>query len=213
MTDILKKPVHSVLIPITHIERLQNAGKLPKNAVSIDTEHAELPTEKQEKPARVQIPKIETVKAPKQQKLRTRLKVLHQALPEFPEEVKPPCNTCKASPCCKAFLVELTQEEYDSGLYDQYAVKLPKESKEQLRYNFTMFLSTVTVASALQEDRDSYYLEGKIGEDCPFLKNNRCSIYEDRPIVCRLYTCVGDPRITEEMRQGKQPVIGENNGK
>jgi len=26
--------------------------------------------------------------------------------------------------------------------------------------------------------------------DCPFLKDNRCSIYSERPIVCREFNCL-----------------------
>ena len=30
---------------------------------------------------------------------------------------------------------------------------------------------------------------------CVYLKNNKCSIYEHRPTVCREYTCKGDTRL------------------
>ena len=41
---------------------------------------------------------------------------------------------------------------------------------------------------------DNYYLQNKERSDaCVFLNetDEQCSIYEDRPLTCRLYSCVG----------------------
>ena len=43
--------------------------------------------------------------------------------------------------------------------------------------------------------RDHYYLEGK----CPFNKNNKCEIYEVRPLNCRRFMC-GRLLETEEVK-------------
>lgn len=32
--------------------------------------------------------------------------------------------------------------------------------------------------------------------DCPYLVNRKCSVYEDRPMLCRLYGVTDDPRLT-----------------
>ena len=33
------------------------------------------------------------------------------------------------------------------------------------------------------------------GKPCPFLVNNQCSIYEDRPLICRLHNSLNDDRL------------------
>lgn len=133
---------------------------------------------------------------------RLRLRVLNDRLPEIPEDKKPPCESCKAAPCCKAFLVELSKSEYESGLYEEYAVEITPEIEKQLHTQglaLTMLGSPVSCGEGVSK----YYLEGGIWDACPFLQeDNRCGIYENRPLTCRVYTCVGDKRITQEMRDG-----------
>ena len=205
MTDVLKKPVHPALLPLTHIQELHAKGKLPKNAVSLETQDsAPLPKETTVKAARVALPKIGASELLRKEKKKSRLRVLHDQVHPIPKDKIPPCNTCTEAPCCKAFMVELTQDEYESGLYDQYAVKLTNEARDQLKYNIGTVILSLNAVPLLLSNQDVYYLEGEAGQDCPFLdSSNRCTIYDDRPFVCRSYTCVGDSRITEQMRTGK----------
>lgn len=44
---------------------------------------------------------------------------------------------------------------------------------------------------------------------CPFLKDNECSIYEDRPLACRAYHVVSDPKLCDihENPDGKAGVM------
>lgn len=133
--------------------------------------------------------------------LRTKLRVLHESVP--PPEETPPCDTCKTAPCCSAFVVPLTPEEYESGIYGDYAVKLLKKDFE----NIQGLEWALTVMTAGNIKKDAYLLEGRMGEPCPFLQeDNRCGIYEKRPVTCRAYSCVGDSRITQGMRDGTEPV-------
>lgn len=205
MTDVLKKPVHTALIPLTHIQTLQAEGKLPKNAVSLETpEPIGLPQNKPVATSRMKLPISGASEIFRKEKMKTRLRVLYDKVPSIPKDKKPPCDTCTEAPCCKAFMVELTQDEYDSGLFADYAVKLTEEARNQLKFNVgTVILSLNALPLLLSRD-DVYYLEGEAGQPCPYLDNkNRCTIYNDRPVVCRSYTCVGDSRITEQMRTGK----------
>jgi Fe-S-cluster containining protein len=210
MTDHIKKPVHKALIPYSHIEKLEASGKLPKSYVSTAATHATLPVEPKPEKKSFSIPKVKGASSIKQDKLRTRLQIIYDRIPPFKEEDKPPCNTCKAAPCCKAYLVDLTKEEHESGVYGDYSIEMTPEIKDQLRYSWALVVPMMTMAPALNSKGTSYYLEGKVGDPCPFLQeDNSCGIYEDRPFTCRAYTCVGDPRITDEMRAGIEPVFGE----
>ena len=43
-------------------------------------------------------------------------------------------------------------------------------------------------------ERDPGARYGSLGLPCPFLKDNRCSVYEKRPLVCREYQVRSDPK-------------------
>lgn len=209
--DVLNKPVHFAVLKPSYIQelKLQEGGVIKKTP-----EAAELP--KQEKPKKkskkfnpfqgVQFDK-NTKSVTEQAKLRTHLRVLHDSYPPLPPEQVPPCDTCKASPCCSAFVVAITEDEYNSGLYGDYAVKLTQEQAKQVRGKMLLPI-TVTVPTVYNEEETQHFLEGRVGEPCPFLEgdgtNTWCGIYEDRPLVCRAYTCVDDPRITQAMRDGEE---------
>lgn len=141
------------------------------------------------------------VKQPKSTKLR--LRVLHDRVPPLPKDKVPPCDECEAAPCCTIFTVQLTKLEYESGIYGKHAVKFPVEVLEQFQGKMGELVApNAPELFLLKHDTPQYLLEGIRGAPCPFLgENNRCTIYNDRPLVCRTYTCVGDPRITSEMRK------------
>lgn len=207
--DVLKKPVHAVVLKPHHLQELQQQGKLPGGGVVKQAPPAQpLPKEEKPKPKRYNPLAGFDMKAmtspTKQAVKKTKLRVLHDNIPPIPKDKQPPCHECKTAACCRAFVVAISKEEYESGLYDPYAVELDPKYMKQLRGNV---LLTATAASPVHhvKDKTEYYLEGQIGEPCPFLdENNQCSIYDNRPITCRVYTCVGDPRITQKMRDGDE---------
>jgi len=202
MSDILKKPVHVALLRQTHLEKLAAAKKIDQTPFGLNpnVEPQPLPKEVKEKP--YQLPKLPNIA--KQVKTQLKLKVLHDRVPPIPEDKRPPCESCKTAACCRVFVVNIDPIEYESGLYGDAAVKITPEMFKQLNSRF-LLASMVTAPRA--SDVDSYYLEGKLGDPCPFLDdNNRCGIYSIRPITCRVYSCVGDSRITEGMRQGTEPI-------
>lgn len=195
-----KKPTHAALLKPTHIQKLAQEGKLPKRAYSVVP-----PEEPQKRRLPVVQPKRPKMAAgARKVALKAKVRAMHRKVQPLPEEMQPDCDSCKTAACCYAFLVPLLPAEYESGLYDEYAVKLTPDDVKNLRFGALGVLAVLNVPGlTTNTDSDQYYLEGAFGQPCVFLDDNaRCSIYDKRPLTCRAYTCVGDDRITEEMRQG-----------
>jgi Fe-S-cluster containining protein len=209
--DVLKEPVHLVVLKPHHVQELTRKGKLPGGGVVYQAPPPQtvLPGTKKLKKKYNPLEHFDmkSVMKPARDAIRkTRLTVLHNYVKPIPSELKPPCGECETSSCCRAFVVGITQREFESGYYDPYAVKLDPKYMKQLRGRL-LLPSTATSPILGVKDKSEYYLEGRIGEDCSFLKNNQCSIYEHRPITCRVYTCVGDERVTQDMRDGITTVF------
>lgn len=216
MTDVLKKPVHEALLDDTKIRELQDSGAYRDGVVRAQPK-ASQPLPKEETPPPVRKSKTGLVKfsplkgfspvkdaqeTTKKASLRAKLRVLQESV-SSPDA---PCDTCKTSACCSAFAVEITKTEYESGFYEPYAVKITPEMVKQLQGRI---LRPVTFGGPFlrQEEESYFYLEGRVGQPCSFLgEDNRCTIYDIRPIVCRAYSCANDERITEGMRQGTEPI-------
>jgi len=80
------------------------------------------------------------------------------------------CSQCGV--CCRLFLINLTKEEYNSGKY--------KTQFEELVF-FKDFKEAVSCgANILKQKEDG---------SCIYLKNDRCSIHQDRPKACRSFFC------------------------
>jgi len=93
------------------------------------------------------------------------------------------CDECRphcAAACCSGYgYVGLTEEEAGSGRYEYHEVAegcdcQACERMRELGIRYTL---------PKQADGSCIYLDGE----------RRCSIYADRPEVCRAYTCVGIP--------------------
>lgn len=138
--------------------------------------------------------KLPITKVKEQDRIRVKLDMVYATL-ESPNPV-PPCDTCETSACCYMFYVPITEEEYSSGRYEGVAVSVSPEAADQLESTHRLPKNPLRVPG-----EPVYYLEGVPGEPCPYLKDNRCSIYAHRPLICRTYSCVNDPRITEDMRK------------
>lgn len=208
--DVLKKPVHVAILKPAHIQKLAKEGKLPSYILTKQTpETISKPVEEKkvpELPAYRQIAK-KAAKQRSQTMLRTKLRVIHEHVDaDFSATTdkieKPPCETCQAV-CCVAFLVNISKEEYDSGLYGDYAVTITEKDKENLGKGVLVRLATMNAPTIHYVEEDKYFIEGSINTPCPFLtKSNKCSIYDKRPVTCRVYSCVDDDRVTKAMREG-----------
>lgn len=77
------------------------------------------------------------------------------------------CSQCGV--CCKLFLINLTQEEYNSKKYKtQFDEFVPDFQEAEL-----------TGANILAQKQDN----------CIYLKKNKCSIHSYRPQSCRNFFC------------------------
>ena len=85
------------------------------------------------------------------------------------EVISKKCEDCSEPKCCKKFFVPLTPHEYKSGKY-----KIDKKRKEK------GFIQLATKENS---------------NECIYLKNDKCSIWNNRPEVCREYHCYNDERV------------------
>ncbi len=65
-------------------------------------------------------------------------------------------------------------------------------------------VSNETDATAAWNDVSRRYYELRM--DCPFLENDSCSIYEERPIACREYNAVTAPSLCESFDSGIETI-------
>lgn len=194
-----KKHTHVALVKPTLLEKLKKEGRLTRSKTVV-----EMPVREEVIPPKSSMATAAAHGAASQDKTkaRTRLRILHDKAPTPTGDKTPPCDSCVTAVCCYAFLIYLTEDEYKSGLYGDYVVKLTPEVRRQLNNRASMqTLAGMSHLTRIIDNKDAFYLEGTISEPCPFLKDSKCSIYEHRPYVCRVYSCVGDIRITEEMRK------------
>ncbi len=80
------------------------------------------------------------------------------------------CTSCGV--CCKLFLINLNNEEYESGLYKTIfgSFGITNHFSEARAYG----------ANFLAQNKD---------DSCVYLKNNSCLIHHKRPFVCRRFFC------------------------
>lgn len=92
------------------------------------------------------------------------------------------CEQCGI--CCTLFYINLNEVEYNSG-------------------NFrTMFNdSSKTLSYDRAAECGANFLNKKEKGECIYLKNNSCSIHQDRPQVCRAFFCKSNEKEFEKMRR------------
>ena len=84
------------------------------------------------------------------------------------------CGKCCA--CCKSHEVIALMGADNPDLYE-HKVKLPRSISDQL--------------DVMQPDHQGFMLaRGKDGA-CAYLNGGRCSIWPQRPYVCRTFSCIG----------------------
>jgi Fe-S-cluster containining protein len=200
----VKKPVHPALTKPTTIRNYTETGKFPDTRFGASKDSFPEPPQNPAPVKPALLPKFgSSTSITKKVNLKLKLQVIHERIPPIPKDQQPDCNSCKTKACCTVFVVPITEMEYESGLYGDSAVKITPEISAGLQHRWMI----PTMLTAPITSNKEYYLEGKVGEPCPFLANDGgCSIYDIRPTTCRTYTCVGDSRITESMKNGSQPI-------
>ena len=89
------------------------------------------------------------------------------------EDSDVPCDGCEA-PCCKGIKIPLlTKDEFFSNKYPIRVIDIPELKRDVPNAENVIGL-------------------GVFQFGCPFLKNNRCLIYQERPKACRVYDCRED---------------------
>lgn len=87
-----------------------------------------------------------------------------------PKPAKISCSRCGL--CCKLFLINLTQKEWESGYFKTYFQGLSaKDSFKKAR------------------SYGGHLLLQKEDGSCIYLQNNLCSIHQNRPQACRNFFC------------------------
>lgn len=86
-----------------------------------------------------------------------------------PESVVP-CGSCNA--CCKLLAPHLTPNEVSSG---KYPISLIQPTPEMIMRD-----PTVGPVVTMFKNKDG---------GCSMFIDNKCSIYNDRPIACRIFDC------------------------
>jgi Fe-S-cluster containining protein len=143
-------------------------------------------------------------------------------------EGRPP--TCRAgcSACCRHLVAVSLVEARD--LADLVAA-LPLERREAIRARFAAALRRLEKAGLLERGpRSGRALLGPACDDpgetarevsrlyfrarapCPFLEEDRCSIYERRPMVCREHFVTSPPEECSRPGKGRVVPVGERLG-
>jgi hypothetical protein len=103
--------------------------------------------------------------------------------------------------CCRGWDVPLTLQEYESGAYDAERVCL---------------LSTdLCKESASSCSNRRLRLRRRSDQSCVYLQDSKCSIYGNRPKVCREFTCKGGWRLAtvlpaEGVASASPNVVGKD---
>lgn len=94
--------------------------------------------------------------------------------------MKNSCNACGL--CCRLFYINLSKKEYESG---KYKTILEEHGKIE---NFNLVKESGANLLAKNEDGS-----------CVYLVDNKCSIHENRPIVCGEFFCTSKAKKFEGM--------------
>jgi Fe-S-cluster containining protein len=126
--------------------------------------------------------------------------------------------TCRAgcAHCCRQLIpVSLPEAESLAAA----VARLPAAKQKNIRKRFDFVISELERANLLMPNlgaprtglvseetsgpsgmwRDVTRRYYSLKLDCPFLENARCSIYEERPFVCREYVVTSDPELCREL--------------
>jgi Fe-S-cluster containining protein len=125
--------------------------------------------------------------------------------------------SCRAgcAACCR-HLVPLTQTE--ARRLAELVEGMPEPRRGEVRARFAAARGRLEeggrFADLLREgswsDDESapdLYEYFRLGIDCPFLEDETCMIYADRPLVCRGYVVISPPELCTDPRAGQVQVV------
>lgn len=124
--------------------------------------------------------------------------------PKFKASIS--CFNCTQSGCCHTN-VDITESEAEL-----LADRVPAENMERLIKQAAVHDTDKTPDNQNRND-EKYFSEWKklSFEDraCPFLVEGRCSVYEDRPSVCRKWLVTTDPKLCADIEHTGRIAIVE----
>lgn len=131
------------------------------------------------------------------------IKAIHNKIDEF---TKKEPNVCKkgCSYCCFQ-LIEIMDVEV--GNITTQINSLSQEIKDEVKNNLSNWLDNfnINTPNRLLDGNDVFrdfaIKSPKLPLKCPFLIDNSCSIYENRPITCRVHIVDNNPLLCDENRQ------------
>jgi len=104
------------------------------------------------------------------------LQIIGSSLDKFFEQQKP-YIFCKegCSICCETGSYPLSKIEFDYIMIGYE--KLPREIKEKIKENI----------ESIKAEKNNFTQKKEFMHACPFLINKKCSVYNNRAIICRSY--------------------------
>jgi Fe-S-cluster containining protein len=125
--------------------------------------------------------------------------------------------TCRAgcAACCR-HLVPIT--EVEARRLRDVIEEMPEPRRSVIQARFAVARGRLREAGMLQElenpdswDKDDPQPRGMdyfhLGIDCPFLEDESCTIYPERPLVCRDYVVISSPERCRDPRVGEVKVV------
>lgn len=119
------------------------------------------------------------------------------------------CDAC----CHQLVLVSTVEARRLAALVDA----MPEPRRSEIRHRFTVADQNIAawdraadydrwVTHGNAEDHDIIAAYFKLDMPCPFLEASRCSIYEDRPLVCREYLVTTPAKNCDHLDDEQMPI-------
>lgn len=208
MSDILKKPVNSVLSKKTPNKEISERRNFTNTSMSIPPLH-EQPLPMPKGPVKgYKVSSNHELKSLLKKKIDVKSKKSIYALQVVQDSVQfttADCDSCKTSPCCYRYLTFIHEVEYKTGLYGDNVIELTEDILSQFKRISQLYVYIPELIYIQSSKGKSYILKKRDDGGCIYLdENDKCSIYEHRPTSCRIYTCDTDPTITQRMKDGEE---------
>jgi Fe-S-cluster containining protein len=97
------------------------------------------------------------------------------------------CRGLGCSACCyEPVYADFLEVDHALGRVDD-------KLRKRIRARTELWVKVVEPSGMLDEKMPNVFRWRALKAACPFLENNQCSIYNDRPIACRQHAAIGPP--------------------
>lgn len=111
------------------------------------------------------------------------------------------CKSCTLAHCC-------SEPAYLDADEVQHALETPGLDMEALKRRVQAWLDKVVPSGLLNQEMPDAIEWRKLNAPCPFLVDNRCSVYERRPFSCRMFFAHGKAENCAMPMRVKQKFAG-----